>query len=111
MYRKYHSVVYAIYCDDTPIGLLMQRDHRDDEGNQLCILDQFFIDKDFQGRGYGKAAMESWLANVKKDNRYAAAELCFITGDSVAEKLYESLGFVRKPQKDDGDELVMRYAL
>lgn len=111
VYRHNCSSVLAVHCHDHPIGILMQRDLQDDEGRLVCILDQFFIDRDWQGRGYGKAAMQSWLTSVRRANRYAAIELCFIRGDVVAERLYTGLGFIRKPQADVGDELVMRYAL
>ncbi len=43
----------------------MQRDLKD--GNDLiCILDQFMIDQNYQGQGYGKASMELWLSMIKK---------------------------------------------
>ena len=111
VYRNYNSVVFAIYRDGNPIGLLMQRDHIDGAGRMLCILAQFFIDKSYQGRGYGKAAMKSWLASVEKANRYDAVELCFISGDYAAERLYEGLGFARKLHSDEDDEIVMTYPL
>lgn len=111
VYRNENSVVWAIYRNGEPIGLLMHRDYMNDLGERLCILDQFFIDRNYQGQGFGKEAMKLWLANISKVNKYSAVELCFIEGDKIAESLYKSLGFVRKPEEDDGDELVMHYCL
>ena len=51
-YRKDNSKVFAIYNNINPIGLIMQRDLKD-ENNLICILDQFMIDKNYQGQGYG----------------------------------------------------------
>jgi len=69
------------------------------------------IDKNYQDQGYGKVSMELWLSMIKKENRYSAIELCYIENDYIAEKLYKSLGFIRTPEEDDEDELVMRYEL
>ena len=109
-YREDNSKVFAIYNDVNLIGLIMQRDFKD-ENALICILDQFMIDKNYQGQGYGKVSMELWMSMIKKENRYSAMELCYIEDDYIAEKLYKSLGFSRKPEDDDGDELVMRYEL
>lgn len=111
VYRNRRSAALAIYSDGEPIGLLMQRDYEDDEGRLLCILDQFLIHRAFQGRGYGKAAMQLWLAGIRKAGIYCAVQLCFIEGNYVAECLYKGLGFIRKPQCDDDEEFVMEYLL
>lgn len=107
VYRRSGGLVFALYSEESPVGLLMQRDWEDDEGLPVCIPDQFFIDRDYQGRGYGKKAMETWLDNVRKTGRYKAIQLCYKEGDTVAENLYAGLGFIRRPQDDDGDELAM----
>lgn len=111
VYRRNKSVALALYLDETPIGLLMQRDYTDCENTPICILDQFFIDKNYQGKGHGTAALKLWLDNVKRTNKYQAVQLCFLDGYYAAQSFYENLGFVRKPQLDDGDELVMTLPL
>ena len=109
-YRKDNSKVFVIYNNINPIGLIMQRDLKDGD-DLICILDQFMIDKNYQGQGYGKESMELWLSMIKNEKEYSAIELSYIEGDYIAEKLYGGLGFVRKLEDDDGDELVMRYEL
>ena len=109
-YRKDNSKVFVIYNNVNPIGLIMQSDIKD--GNDLiCILDQFMIDKNYQDQGYGKASMELWLSMIKKEKEYSTIELCYIEDNYIAEKLYKSLGFIRTPEEDDEDELIMRYEL
>lgn len=105
-FRKENSKVHVIYDDTTPIGLIMQRDYID-EGNLVCVLDQFMIDKNYQGKGYGRAAMELWLSMIKAESKYDAVTLCYKEDDYIAEKLYTSLGFSRRPEDDEEDELVM----
>lgn len=109
-YRKDNSKIHVLYSGDNPIGLIMQRDFfYKDEVN--CILDQFMIDKNYQGQGYGRAAMESWISMIKDENKYNNIKLCYIKDDLVAEKMYKNLGFIRKLEEDDEDELVMAYKL
>lgn len=107
-YRKNNSKVHVICVANNPIGLIMQRDFLYN-GKNKCILDQVMIDKDYQGQGYGKLAMEKWIAMIKDEGIYSGIELCYIEGDFIAEKMYKNLGFVRKPEEDDEDELVMIY--
>ena len=66
-YRKDNSKVFAIYNNINPIGLIMQRDFKD-ENNLICILDQFMIDKNYQGQGYGKVSMELWMSVMMEMN-------------------------------------------
>lgn len=107
-YGNANSKVYAIYLEENPIGLIMQRDYME-EGKLKCILDQFMIDRNFQGLGYGKEAMKMWIDNIRNERIYDSIELCYIEEDYLAKKIYEKLGFIRIPEADDEDELVMRY--
>lgn len=110
VYRNNNSKVYIIYKEENPVGLMMQREYLDkDEIN--CVLDQVMIDKKYQGQGYCKVAMELWVSMIKNENKYNAIILCYIEGNIIAEKMYLSLGFIRRPEEDDEDELVMIYKL
>lgn len=109
-YRMCNSKVFALYIGEEAIGLIMQRDYQSN-GDMICILDQIMIDKNYQGQGYGKAAMRRWIDKIKGEKSYSLIKLCYIEGDIIAEKLYKDIGFIRKFEEDDGDELVMIYKL
>lgn len=109
-YRLNNSKAYALYIEENPIGLIMQRDFFNN-GNIICILDQVMIDKSYQGKGYGKTAIKQWISKIKHENRYDLIMLCYEEGNKIAEKMYKSLGFVREPEEDDEGELVMVYRL
>lgn len=109
-YNMYNSRGYVLYSEDNPIGLIMQRDFFYNE-DIICILDQFMIDKNYQGKGFGKTAMKQWISMIKSKNKYNLIMLCYKQGDIIAEKMYQGLGFIRKPEEDDEDELVMIYKL
>lgn len=109
VFREYNSLVYAIYNDDTPIGLLMQRDYTE-EGRLICVLDQFMIDREYQGKGYGKAAMKHWLSMIEREEEYDSITLCYKEEDEAALRLYLGMGFYNTGEAD-GDEVIMKYKL
>ena len=105
---------FGIYKDETPIGFLMigYDVNSDDEGApkiakgnyNICRL---MIDKKFQGKGFGKKAMNLALGFI---NTFpcGTAEYCWLSYESdndVARQLYKSAGFVETGEKD-GDEIV-----
>jgi diamine N-acetyltransferase len=52
----------AIYSLDVPVGFLMLED---DAVQQEYFLWRFMIDEQYQGRGYGRKALELFFAHVK----------------------------------------------
>ena len=109
-YREDNSQVLALYYEDTAIGLLMERDYNEDSIS-YCILDQFMIDEKYQNQGYGRAFLSVYIDRVIQMKKYDYIMLCYDENDKIAEKLYSSLGFIRKREYDDGKELVMLYSL
>ena len=108
-YRMDNSKVYAVYNESLPVGLLMQRDFVRD-GQMLCILDQFMIAEQYQGKGIGKLAMQQWLTMIKTANKYEAVILCYIEGDEIARNLYDNMGFIHTGEREE-DEIIMIYKL
>lgn len=108
-YRDANSIVYVIYRDSIPMGLLMQRDYYEN-GVNYCVLDHFMIEAAFQGQGYGKVVMKQWIALVTATNKYDAIMLCYHEEDVIAKKLYLSIGFTQFNEVDD-EEITMIYSL
>lgn len=109
-YNMHNARVYALYSEDNPIGLIMQRDFLYND-SVACVLDQFMIDQDYQGKGFGKMAIKQWISMVKYEVRYDLIMVCYKKENIIAEKIYQDIGFSRRPDEDDGDELVMVYKL
>lgn len=107
VYREQDSKVEIIMLNETPIGLISKWVF-DDGGTKRCILDQFLVDKDFQGKGYGKEALSLWISQQKG---YTSIDLCYKEAAVSAKRLYDQMGFVRMPELDDEDEWVMRLNL
>jgi len=105
---------FGIYNDDAPVGFLMIGFdvNSDDEGAPKIAkgnynIWRFMIDKKFQGKGFGKKAMNLALEFV---NTFpcGTAKYCWLSYESdnyVARQLYQSVGFVETDEKD-GEEIV-----
>lgn len=108
-YRNQNGRVYAVYDEDMPIGAIMQYDDKKDN-KLICVLSQFMIDEKYQGKGYGKAAMQLWLSIIRDEKKYDSIILCYIEGDEIARNLYLAMGF-KHTGEADGDEIIMEYDL
>ena len=98
-YRNSRAKVTGIVADGTPVGLAMVRD-MDDE--PACYdLQQFMIDRNFQGQGYGFRALELILAALKAEQKYACVEVRVKREDVQAIHVYEKAGFVDSGYIDD----------
>lgn len=105
-YREQRSRAFFICCDETPVGMGLYYDLPEYE----CYdFSQLFIDERYQGNGYGKAATKAVLDAMRKDGKYRKVMLCYIEGNTAAEKLYESFGFVQTDR--DEDEIGMELLL
>lgn len=105
-YREQRSRAFIVCADETPVGMGLYYDLPEME----CYdLSQFFIDERYQGRGYGKEATRAILNAMKADGLYNQVVLCYVEGNEVAKKLYESFGFVETDR--DEDEIGMELCL
>ena len=107
-----YAFPFAICRNNKPIGFLMigysyNEDDCDDEDPEFLniIKDSYFIwrfmiDKRYQGRGYGRKAMQLAL-NYIRTFPCGKATKCWISYEPEnvgAKKLYQSFGFVEQPQ-------------
>ena len=109
-----HVYTFGIYKDDTPVGFLMigYDVNSDEEGAPKIAKGNYniwrlMIDKKFQGKGFGKRAMNLALEFI---NTFpcGTAKYCWLSYESdnnVARELYKSVGFVETDEKD-GEEIV-----
>ncbi len=94
-------------CDgDTPGGRGRYYDCPELDGYDFS---QIFVDRRYQRKGYGKAAVARVLETLRADGKYRKVVLCYIEGNQAAKRLYEGFGFVVTDR--DGDEIVMELML
>ena len=96
-----HARLFEILADEHPVGLVYYADLPELNVYNLC---QFFIDKRYQGRGYGKAALLLVLERMREEGRYKRVSVTYHEGNDVALKLYENVGFVHTGAEFEGDK-------
>jgi len=97
----------AIYDGEVMVGFLMYSFDSDDNSWWMCRL---MMDKKYQGKGYGRAAILKLLELLKEEHGNIKVYTSFEPENSVAEKLYEAVGF-RKTGKIMWGEVVMEIQL
>lgn len=105
-YRNQRSRAFFICNQDIPIGMGLYYDCPEQAGYDLS---QIFIDERYQGHGYGKAAMQSVLDEMKRDGKYNKVVLCYIEGNDVAKNLYRQLGFTEIGREEE--EIILERTL
>jgi diamine N-acetyltransferase len=99
-------VPLAIYDDsETMVGFLM---YGIDNG-ELWVL-RLMVARQFQRRGYGRAAMEEIIRRLKAKPDCREVFTSYKPDNDVAARLYQSLGFEDTGRIEDG-ELVVRLSL
>lgn len=106
-YRDSRSRAFIICNDETPIGMVLFHDAEEDGAYDFS---QFFIDRRYQGNGFGYEAAKAVLQMMKDDGKYDNVLLCYIEGDDAAKNLYEKLGF-RHTGEACEDEIIMELRL
>jgi len=95
-------VPLGVYDGDVMVGFVMygrwpdhpvHPSHGDPTPGHDHIL-RVLIDKSRQGRGYGRAAMVALIERIKAHEACRVIELTYNPQNTVAERLYRSLGFV-----------------
>ena len=90
----------AIYLDDSLIGFVMYGIDCDD--NEYWIS-RLMIDKKYQKKGYGLAAMKLVLEELWQDKDCERIFISFEPENAIAKALYEKLGFIADGRIIDGE--------
>ena len=92
VYRNCNPKVFVIENDGVIVGLSLVREFSDEPLGY--DLQQFMIDRRYQGRGYGTAALQLILDKLRSEGHYDRVEVCVKKKDAEAIRLYEKAGFV-----------------
>ena len=81
---------FAVYNDDILVGFIMMGYY---EVKSYYTLWKFMIDSRYQNKGYGRKALELGIKFLQ--DRFDVSEIYtgVVPGNTVAKKLYESVGF------------------
>ncbi len=96
-------VPLAVYAGDELVGFAMYGQHPDTGAWWVIRL---MIDREQQGQGYGRAAMEAVLAMMAERVGCEEIVTSFVPSNATAAGLYASLGFRPTGEIEDGEPLV-----
>jgi diamine N-acetyltransferase len=83
---------YAIYADVTMVGFLALA-YEPDTADQYWLF-HFFIDQRYQGRGYGKVALQRFIEMVRREYpQCQMLQLVVHPENERAQRLYTAAGF------------------
>lgn len=108
-YFSENTWMRAIYADDTPIGFLLLHIGSDYDDGIDCpgvFLWRFMIAGMYQGKGYGRQAMERLLAHLRAQGITELYTSCGL-GEDSPEGFYQRLGFVATGEQY-GDEIELK---
>ena len=91
VYRDCRARVIGIADGDTAVGIALVKDM--DEEPACYDLQQFMIDRRYQGRGLGTAALRMILSELEAERKYDSVEVCVKKDDAAALRIYEKAGF------------------
>lgn len=110
-YRHSNAQVIGIANEEEIVGVALVKDL--DEEPACYDLQQFMIDKRFQGMGYGTQALGLILARLKRERRYRQVEVCVSRRNTAGLRLFENAGFEDTGYTDESapDCLNLMYRL
>lgn len=98
---------FGIYDDDdTPVGFLMYALNFLHPTHQAYIQ-RLMVDEKFQGKGYGRFAMQWMLNSFWLDDKIKVVAISYEPHNEVARKLYVGLGFVETGRIVEGETEAM----
>lgn len=106
LHRKLRPRVFNVYDGETAVGMGMYLDDPEKNAYDFC---QLFIDKRYQGKGYGKAAVGLVLEAMKEEGKYPKVSMCYVEGNEASRRLFEQFGFVEVSHP--WDEIFMERVL
>ena len=104
----------GIFDDDVAVGFVML-DLKIEKN--ICFLWRFMIDKNYQGKGYGKIALTQVIDYVKSLKIFDEIKTSYVPTDNSAEGFYKNFGFIKSKKVikefdlEDSDEIGMKYLL
>ncbi len=105
--RGRNARVMAIALNGTPIGLAMTSEVAMEHEAGFYYIPQLFIDAAYQGRGYGRRAMELVIAMLAAEQHYDSVRLDVHRSDIAAIHLYRSLGFSETGYSDPANPALL----
>ena len=93
---------FGIYEGEVPVGFLMYGVNFD-HPSQQAFIQRLMVDEKFQGKGYGRFAIQKMIEIFRADDRIAEVGISYEPHNEGARKLYASAGFVETGRMIEGE--------
>jgi diamine N-acetyltransferase len=98
----WNMAAYGIYDEKLAVGFLMIGYNYTSPSTQGFVI-RLMVDEKYQGKGYGKFAMNWILDHYRANERVRSVGISYEPENDVARKLYASLGFVETGEIFEGE--------
>lgn len=98
---------YALYEGEEPVGFIMFDWQPEKKWVEIWRL---MIDHRFQGKGYGRAAVQKALEFLRESGLFDKVQINYVEENQGAKHLYRSMGF-QETGAMEGNEVVMEMDL
>jgi diamine N-acetyltransferase len=105
-----HAICWGVYADDTPVGFAMIADEVDEPPYIPQFLWKLFIDRRFQRRGHGTAALDLIVEYFRGRPGVQSIRTSAGQGEGSPIPFYERYGFERTGELW-GDEVMLRLPI
>jgi diamine N-acetyltransferase len=95
-------ITKAIYSDEELVGFMMYAMNYEENELYLC---RFMVDQKYQGKGYGKAALDQLKAIALGDEKIKQITLSTNPENKNGIRIYEKFGFVDMKYMDHDEEV------
>lgn len=93
----------GIFANDEMVGFLMYG--KDEEIDDSIWIIRLMIAARFQGKGYGRAAMNALIEHIKNNYDNEEIFVAFVPGNETAMNLYKSIGFEDTGRIEEGEHV------
>jgi len=93
----------AIHAGGLLVGFLMYDAGEPEEQPRQALIYRFMIDRRYQGRGYGRAALARALDEIRAMPGIRKISISYMPDNPTAKPFYASFGFVEAGIDDDGE--------
>ena len=100
----------AVYAGKRIVGFLMYDVYQRKDKSRAASIYRFMIDRKYQGKGYGRAALSRALDEIRAIPRVRKVSIRYMPDNPVARPFYASFGFVEVGKDGDG-EIIAELAL
>ena len=95
----------AVYAGARVVGFLMYDAGAPDDEPREASIYRFMIGREYQGKGYGRAALAKALDEIRAIPRVEKISISYMPDNPAAKPFYGSFGFVEVGLDEDGEML------